>query len=176
MFMLLHCKDCKYYDVHPDDRKDISPDYISACCRWCYHGMVPYDYCSFGESYETVNEWAAACGRGEFIDGDYTPKEREDSIPKQSLEEFLDSIVGIQILSKADRQAVVEKFNITQNGRLCGEYAVLAAWLEDSGLPYRLLKYAVPKTTDKGKTRRLQAWQIYKLKILDQIEEIQDER
>lgn len=87
----------------------------------------------------------------------------EDEQMIKSLAGYLDSIAGEPMLTKADREPLIERLNIRHNGRLCKTSNVLGAWLEDSGLPYRLHDYRTSRATENGKVKTYRAWMITKL-------------
>jgi len=83
----------------------------------------------------------------------------EDEREQQSLTQYLQSITGIPLLSTKEREPLIEKLNVRQNRRLCKSYRVLAAWLESSGLPYRLLEYTTSRTVN-GRKKSYRAWKV----------------
>lgn len=86
----------------------------------------------------------------------------EDEKRKQDLTDYLKSIVGQPILTREERKPLIEKMNIRQDGHLQKGYSVLAAWLESSGLPYRLHEHSIYTTVD-GKRKHYRAWEVVKL-------------
>lgn len=86
----------------------------------------------------------------------------EDDEMIKSLTGYLDSVAGEPMLTKADRKPLIERLNIRRDRKLCKTSKVLAAWLEDSGLPYRLLEYSTSRMID-GKKKSYRAWEVVKL-------------
>lgn len=92
----------------------------------------------------------------------YTVVEEEEKV--QSLTEYLESIVGKPMLTKEDKEPLITKMDIKQNGRLCRTIKTLAGWLEDSGLPYRLHAYRKYMMVN-GKKKDCRAWELVRLNI-----------
>jgi len=91
---------------------------------------------------------------------EYTIMENDEH--RQSLTEYLDGIAGTPMLTRADRKPLIEQLNIRRDRKLCKTSKVLAAWLESSGLPYRLHEYRTSRiVNDKRKDYR--AWEVVKL-------------
>lgn len=86
----------------------------------------------------------------------------EENQRMQNLTEYLDAIAGNPILTKADRKPLIEMLDIRHNGKLLSTYKVLAAWLESSGLPYRLHEYRTNKVIE-GKRKNYRAWEVVRL-------------
>lgn len=87
----------------------------------------------------------------------------EDDQMLKNLTKYLDGVAGEPMLTKADREPLIERLNIRHNGRLCKTSKVLAAWLESSGLPYRLHEYRTHRKADDGERKSCRAWMIVKL-------------
>lgn len=86
----------------------------------------------------------------------------EDNEKNLSLAKYLESIAGTPMLTKADKKPLIEQLNIRHDRKLCKTSKVLAAWLEDSDLPYRLLDYRTNRVID-GKRKSYRVWKIVKL-------------
>ena len=91
---------------------------------------------------------------------DYTVMEVEDKM--RNLTDYLESIVGVPILTARDREPLIEHLDISRNGRLCKSYRILSVWLEESRLPYRLHEYQTSRMVD-GRKKNFKAWEIVKL-------------
>lgn len=90
----------------------------------------------------------------------YTVMETEDRM--RNLTDYLESIVGVPILTARDREPLIERLNIRRDGRLCKSYRILSIWLEESKLPYRLHEYSTNRIVD-GKRKSYRAWEVIKL-------------
>lgn len=86
----------------------------------------------------------------------------EDEQRIQSLTEYLESIVGNPMLTKADRKPFIEMMDIRRDRKLCKTSGVLAAWLESSGLPYRLHEYRTNRVAE-GRRKSYRVWEVVKL-------------
>ena len=89
--------------------------------------------------------------------GDYTIL--EEDLEQQSLTKYLKSISDIPLLTMQEREPLIERLDVRRNRRLCKSYRVLAAWLESSGLPYRLLEYSTSRLI-AGRKKNYTAWKI----------------
>lgn len=87
----------------------------------------------------------------------------EDVENNNELSEYLESLIGCPMLTKDDREPLIERLNIRRNGRLCKTSNVLTAWLESSDLPYRLHEYTTSRIMDGSKKKSYRAWEIVKL-------------
>lgn len=81
---------------------------------------------------------------------------------EQSLAQYLAEVADKPLLTIPEREPLIQKLNIRQNRRLCRSYRVLAAWLEGSGLPFRLLEYQTSRIVSEKK-KKYRAWKIIKL-------------
>lgn len=82
---------------------------------------------------------------------------------KESLSEYLDGIAGKPMLSREAREPFIERMDIRRNRRLCKQSKVINAWLESSGLPYRLHEYRTNRKTAEGERKSYRAWLVVKL-------------
>lgn len=83
----------------------------------------------------------------------------EEDAEKQSLTQYLRSISNVPLLTSHDREPLIERLDVRRNRRLCKSYRVLAAWLESSGLPFRLLEYRTSQSED-GRKKSFRAWKV----------------
>lgn len=86
----------------------------------------------------------------------------EDDQRMQNLTEYLESIAGNPMLTKADREPFIAMMDIRHDRKLCKTSSVLAAWLESSGLPYRLHEYRTNRVIE-GQRKSYRAWEVVKL-------------
>lgn len=86
----------------------------------------------------------------------------EDDQRMQSLTEYLEGIAGYPMLTKADREPFIAMMDIRRDRKLCKTSGVLAAWLESSGLPFRLHEYRTNRVTG-GKRKSYRVWEVVKL-------------
>ncbi len=93
-------------------------------------------------------------------ENDYTVLEK--SSERQSLTTYLDSIADVPLLTPREREPLIDHLDVRRNRRLCKSYRVLAAWLESSGLPYRLLEYSTSRLID-GVKKNFKAWKVIAL-------------
>lgn len=86
----------------------------------------------------------------------------EDDQRMQNLTEYLESVAGNPMLTRADREPFIKMMDIRRDRKLCKTSGVLAAWLEGSGLPYRLHEYRTNRVTG-GKRKSYRVWEVVKL-------------
>ena len=86
----------------------------------------------------------------------------EDEREQKSLTEYLEKLVGVPLLTQAEKEPLIQILNVRQNRHLCKSFNTLAGWFEDSKLPYRLHKYSTSRMVD-GKKKNYTAWELVKL-------------
>jgi hypothetical protein len=89
----------------------------------------------------------------------------EDEQETQSLGQYLESIVGIQMYTPEDKDKFIEKMHIRKDRKLCKGYETLSGWLKDSRLPYKLETSSVniANMVDGNKQRFKHVWTIVRV-------------
>ena len=91
---------------------------------------------------------------------DYKVLETEDRM--RNLTQYLESIAGIPLLTKAEREPLIEQLDVRRDRKLLRGYKILSAYLEESKLPYRLHEYDTSRIVD-GTKKHYRAWEVIRL-------------
>ena len=77
-----------------------------------------------------------------------------------SLETYLESMVGNVMLKRADRKELIEKINLRGNGKLRKNYEALNIELATRNLDFRITSFETSKIIDGKKKKYKSAWRI----------------
>ena len=87
----------------------------------------------------------------------------EVEIMKNELEEYLESIVGVEMLQVKDRKELIEKIDVKSNGKILKKINNLNGALEERGINYRIVEFSTSKMINGKQKKYPNAWKIRKL-------------
>ncbi|MGG3987471.1 DEAD/DEAH box helicase family protein [Bacillus smithii] len=93
----------------------------------------------------------------------YTYRLIEEEHAKESLEEYLDSIVGKVMLQAKDRKELIEKINVKQNGKLLKSLNSLNAALSEQNFNYYIKQFETSRIINGKKKKYKNAWKVLRL-------------
>jgi superfamily II DNA or RNA helicase len=93
----------------------------------------------------------------------YTYRLIEEEHAKESLEEYLDSIVGKAMLQTKDRKELIEKINVKQNGKLLKSLNSLNSALSEQNFNYYIKQFETSRIINGKKKKYKNAWKVLRL-------------
>ena len=87
----------------------------------------------------------------------------EEKYKQDDLNNYLNSLVGVEMLQVIDRKEIIEKINVKSNGRLLKKLDNLNGALEEQNIPYRIVEFSTSRMIDGKQKRYPNAWKVIEL-------------